>query len=115
MKELHWLFDSKEVLKSFPEEVRTEAGFSLYEIQKGGTPENSKPLQGLGKGIHGVYEIVVDHDKETYRVMYVAKFKSGVYVLSAFQKKSKTGKGIPIKDKELIVSRYKAALERDTS
>jgi len=115
MKELYWLFDSKEVLKSFPEEVRTEAGFSIHEIQKGGTPENSKPLRGLGKGIHGVYEIVVDHDKETYRVLYVAKFKSGVYVLSAFHKKSKAGISIPPKDMELIISRYKAALERDTS
>jgi len=115
MKDLYWLFDTKDVLKSFPKEVITEAGFSLFEIQKGGTPDNAKSLRGLGKGIHGVYEIVVDHDKETYRVVYVAKLKSGVYVLSAFHKKSKAGISIPPKDMELIVSRYKAALERDTS
>lgn len=115
MKDLCWLFDSKEVLKSFPEEVRTEAGFTLFEIQNGGTPGNTKPLRGLGKGIHGVYEIVMDHDKETYRVVYLAKLKSGVYVLSVFHKKSKSGIGIPPKDMELIITRYKVALERDTS
>ena len=115
MKPILWLFDSRDILRDFPEEVRFEAGYSLFEIQKGETPENTKPLRGLGKDIHGIYEIIVDHDKETYRVVYIAKLKKGVYVLSAFHKKSKAGIGIPPKDKDLIISRYKEALARDTT
>lgn len=115
MKPLYWLFDSLDILKDYPDEVRHEAGYSLHVIQKGGTPWNVKALRGLGKDIHGVYEIIVDHDKETYRVVYVAKLKKGVYVLSTFHKKSKAGISIPPKDKELIISRYKEALTRDRS
>lgn len=115
MKELHWLFDSKEVLRSFPDEVKFEAGFSLREIQRGGKPDNSKALRGLGHGVSGVFELVLSHDKEAYRVVYVARLKSGVYVLSAFHKKSKAGISIPPKDMELIISRYKCAVERDSS
>ena len=113
MKRIYWLGDSLDSLRGFPEDVRDEAGYSLLEVQHGKKPVSAKPLPGLGKGVSGVLEIVVDHDKETYRVVYVAKLAKGIYVLHAFHKKSKSGSAIPPRDKELILSRYRTAREGD--
>jgi phage-related protein len=114
MKSVFWIGDSKDNLCKFPDGVQDEAGSTLRKIQFGQTPDSVSPLGNLGDGITGVLEIKVDHDKETYRVIYVAKLAKGVYVLHAFHKKSKSGIGIPPKDKELIVKRYKMAREHDS-
>ena len=102
-------------LRDFPGPVRDESGYSLLEVQHGKSPENSKQLTGLAKGITGILEIVIDHDKETYRVVYVAKLVKGVYVLHVFHKKSKSGIGIPPRDTNLIVRRYKIACENEAT
>lgn len=113
MKQIFWVGDSKDILRSFPEDVKDEAGSALRRVQYGQTPNHMRPLAGLGRGVRGVYEIILDHDKETYRVVYVARLARGIYVLHAFHKKSKSGIGIPPKDKELIVARYKTAVVHD--
>lgn len=113
MKQVFWIGDSKDILCSFPEDVKDEAGSALRRIQYGQTPKNTRPLANMARGVRGVLEIILDHDKETYRVVYVAKLSRGVYVLHAFHKKSKSGIGIPPKDKELIVARYKMAVAHD--
>jgi phage-related protein len=115
MKVLFWVGDAKEQLRSFPGDVQDEAGLKLRKIQYGQMPEGVKPLAGLGKGLTGIHEIRVDGDKETYRVVYVAKLTKGVYVLHAFHKKSKTGIGISPVDKHVIIENYKAACEYDAS
>jgi len=115
MKRLFWIGNSLENIRKFPGDVQDEAGLTLRKVQYGQTPDNTEPLSNLGSSITGVIEIIVDFDKETYRVVYVAKLKKGIYVLHAFHKKSKSGIGIPPKDKELIVKRYKLAREHDSS
>lgn len=115
MKILYWVGDSRENLREFPEEVQDEAGATIRKIQYGQSPDSVKPLNNLGKDVTGVLEIKVDHDKETYRVVYVAKLAKGVYVLHSFLKKSKSGISIPPKDKDLIVKRYKMAREHASS
>ena len=115
MKRVFWIGDSREKLCKFPDDVQDEAGSALRKIQYGQTPDSVSPLTNLGEGISGVLEVKVDYDKETYRVVYVAKLAKGVYVLHSFHKKSKSGIAIPPKDKELIVKRYKMAREHDSS
>jgi len=39
----------------------------------------------------GVFELVENHDGDTYRAVYTVRFKEVVYVLHAFQKKSPKG------------------------
>jgi phage-related protein len=53
-------------------------------VQLGLEPSDWKPMQTVGAG---VVEIRV-HAKGEYRVLYVAKFAEGVYVLHAFAKKT---------------------------
>lgn len=88
----------------FPEDVRSEMGFALYAAQLGVTHQSAKMFKGHGSGI---YEIVSDHDKNTYRAIYVVSIRDTVYVLHAFQKKSKKGIATPKEEIEVIKERFK--------
>ena len=83
-------------------------GFALDSVQCGVTPPIAKHLKGLGSG---VYELIDDHKGDTYRTVYVVRFKDIVYVLHAFQKKSKKGIATPKTDIDLIRKRLKVAAE----
>ncbi len=98
---------SRGELKSFPEEVRRDIGQALYTAQRGETDPAAKPLKGFGGA--KVMELVDRHDKNTYRAVYTVQFIGKVYVLHAFQKKSKKGTATPQKDIELIRQRLAAA------
>jgi phage-related protein len=82
-------------------------GYALYRAQVGSKHENAKPLKGFGGA--GVLEIVADHVGDTFRAVYTVKFATAVYVLHAFQKKSKAGIKTPAEDLELIRRRLKVA------
>jgi phage-related protein len=96
-------------LRDFPQKVRSDIGHALYAAQMGGTDPAAKPLKGF-RGTT-VMEIVDRHDTNTYRAVYTAQFPDAVYVLHAFQKKSKRGISTPRQDIELIRRRL-AEVER---
>jgi phage-related protein len=98
---------SRDELRSFPEKVRRDIGQALYTAQRGETDPVAKPLKGFGGA--KVMELVDRHDKNTYRAVYTVQFIGTVYVLHAFQKKSKKGIATPQKDIELIRQRLAAA------
>ena len=102
-----WMGDSKKPLKKMPEDVQKQMGGELYLAQRGEDPPHSKPLQGLGSGI---LEIRDDFDSNTYRLVYAVQIGKRLYVLHAFQKKSKKGIATPPRDVEVITRRYKEAL-----
>jgi phage-related protein len=105
-----WLGDSLKQVKSFPGAVRQDIGVSLFDVQKGSTPDNAKPFKGLGRG---VFEIVTRFDKDTYRTVYAVQIGERIYVLHAFQKKSPKGIKTAQKDIDLIKNRFKQALEME--
>ena len=109
-KEIVFLGDSKERLREFPEEPRISIGHALRTAQEGGKALNAKPLKGIGGGAT-VIEIFEDHDRNTYRAMYTVKIGSKLYVLHAFQKKSKKGIETPKSDIDVIKARLKRAKE----
>ena len=86
LKSIQWLGDSRERLRRFPVEARSEIGYQLALVQQGFQPSDSKPMSIVGSG---VTEIRV-HAEGEFRVFYVAKFEEAVYVLHVFVKK--TGK-----------------------
>ncbi len=104
-----WMGSAKRDLRAFPEEVKDSMGFALYVAQQGGKHANAKPLRGFGGA--GVLEIVEDHGGDTYRAVYTVRLAGRVYVLHAFQKKSKTGIETPKAENNLIKSRLKRAEE----
>jgi len=106
-KEVVWVASSKKDLLAFPDTVQQIMGFALYQAQVGGKHVASKPLRGFGGA--GVLEVVDDHDGDTYRTVYTVRFADAVYVLHAFQKKSKRGIATPRQDMELIRNRLEMA------
>jgi phage-related protein len=103
LKPVIWVGSSRKDLRAFPRQVRADMGQALYATQMGDTDPAAKPLKGFG-GMR-VMEIVDRHDTNTYRAVYTVQFSDVVYVLHAFQKKSKRGIAMPPKDIELIRSR----------
>jgi phage-related protein len=84
-KRLLWSGSSKADLKEFPVEARRVAGYQLWLVQQGRTPDDWKPLPSVGIGVK---EIRV-HTGRQHRVIYIASFAEGVYVLHAFEKKTR--------------------------
>ena len=78
-------------------------GLGLYAAQIGETPPSAKPLKGFGGA--STLELVEDHDGNTYRAVYTVRFADVVYVLHAFQKKSKRRIATPKADIEMIKRR----------
>jgi phage-related protein len=108
-KPLFWIGSSRRDLREFPEEVKDGMGHALHLAQLGGKHPSAKPLRGFGGA--GVLEVVDDYAGDTYRAVYTVKFAGAVYVLHAFQKKSKHGIKTPSKELELIKERLRRAEE----
>lgn len=109
IKPVVWIGSSRADLASFPEDVKDAIGYALYIAQRGGKHPDAKPLRGFGSA--GLLEIVEDHAGATYRGVYTVRLAGRIYVLHAFQKKSKTGIKTPKPEIELIRSRLKRAEE----
>ncbi len=104
---LVWIGSSRRDLRGFPRQVRRDIGQALYAAQQGETDPAAKPLKGFGG--RSVVEIIADHQGDTWRAVYTVRFAEAVYVLHAFQKKSKKGIATPRKDVDLIQRRLAEA------
>jgi phage-related protein len=86
MKVVRFLGDSRKALQEFPDDARREAGYQLDRVQMGLPADDFKPMPSIGKGVE---EIRVWEASGTYRVVYTARLAETVYVLHAFQKKTR--------------------------
>ena len=86
--------------------VQDQVGFALYQAQTGLKHCDDKRLKGLGPNI---LEIVSRREGSAYRTVYTVRFKAAVYVLHAFQKKSKRNIATPKRELDLVKQRLKAA------
>jgi len=101
MRPVRFLGDSLKRLRDFPEDARHDAGYQLDKVQRGGQPDDFKPMPTVGKGVE---EIRVSEASGAWRVIYVARRADAVYVLHAFQKKTQaTAK----KDLEIARRRFR--------
>lgn len=106
-KPLIWIGSSRKDLREFPEDVRHRMGYALWIAQTGGKHRDAKALRGFGGA--GVLEIIKDYRGDTFRAVYTLKHADVVFMLHAFQKKSKTGRETPRRDIELIKQRLREA------
>ena len=102
MRPAHFVGTAREDLAAFPETARRRAGYELFMVQVGREPKDFKPLPGVGRG---ACEIRVRDDAGAFRVIYVARLEDAVYVLHAFQKKTRRTSQADI---ELAAARYKS-------
>jgi phage-related protein len=103
-----WLGNSRRNIQEFPPDARRLMGGQLQLLQYGGMPKDAKPFRGIGSG---VIEIALRYDAAAYRTVVALQLGRTIYVLHAFQKKSKKGIATPKQDVDLIKQRYKEAKE----
>jgi len=107
LKPVIWVGSSRKDFGAFPDPVKDRMGYALYVAQQGGKHADAKPLKGYAGA--GVVEIVRDHRGDTFRTIYTVRLAGVLYVLHAFQKKSKTGRETPKPEVDLIDSRLREA------
>jgi phage-related protein len=108
-KPVRWIGDSKTDLSAFPNDVKLRVGGALWDAQVGVKSPAAKPLKGFGDA--GVLEVVADFDGNAFRTVYTVRFTEAVYVLHAFQKKSRQGIATPKAELDLIAARLVRAKE----
>ena len=87
-----WVGGALARLRGFAAGARREAGHQLYQVQLGLEPGDWKPMASVGPG---VVEIRV-HEGGEYRVFYLARFAEAVYVLHAFEKRTRQTRKVDI-------------------
>lgn len=103
-----WEGDSKEVLQRFPDGIRQNLGFQLWQLQQGERPNDYRPLASVGPG---VFELRDQDERAWYRVVYLSRISDVIYVLHCFEKKSRE---MPRGDFEKARQRLKAVRARLT-
>lgn len=109
MKPVSFLGDSLDAIRSFPEGARREAGYQIDRVQRGLDPDDWKPMKTVGPSVR---EIRVRHTVGAFRVIYLATLATladAVYVLHAFQKRSRTTSK---RDLDLATRRFKDLMRR---
>lgn len=101
-KPVTFLGDSRDRLRDFPDEARSEAGVELFAVQTGRDPSDWKPMKTVGAGVR---EIRIKDASGAFRIIYLATLPDRVLVLHAFQKKTQT---TPQSDIDLAARRLKA-------
>ena len=106
MKPVSFLGDSLSVIRSFPDGPRREVGHQIDRVQRGLEPDDWKPMNSVGPGVR---EIRARAATGAFRVIYIATLPDAVFVLHAFQKKSRaTSK----RDLGLATARFKELMRR---
>jgi phage-related protein len=100
-KPLQWLGASRSDVRAFPRDARRLAGVQLRRVQQGLDPLDWKPMSTVGPGVR---EIRV-HTALEHRILYVARFAEAIYVLHAFEKRTRK---TPVRDVELARQRFRA-------
>lgn len=107
LKPVIWVGSSRRDLREFPDPVQDHMGYALYVAQRGGKHRDTKTLRGFSGS--GVVEVFKDFRGDTFRAVYTLRYTDAVYVLHAFQKKSKTGRETSQRDIDLIKQRLREA------
>ena len=104
IRQISWLKPALKDFQDFPIAVRQDAARALSIAARGGKADTAKPFKGVGSG---VFEIALKHRGDAFRVLYAVQIGDALWVLHAFQKKSKTGIKTPQVEIDLIHERLK--------
>lgn len=111
LKPVRWAAASHRELKAFPREAQHAAGVGLLRLQHGLLPRDGKPMEGVGRGVCELRVRVAGSGVTHDRVLYVARFPEAVYVLHAFEKKTRA---TPRHHLDVARARYRKILRERT-
>lgn len=103
-----WIKAALRDFEEFPHEAQLEIRRALTIAAEGGKADKAKPFKGVEGG---VFEIALRHRGDAFRVTYAVQLDADLWVIHAFQKKSKTGIKTPQHEIDLIRERLKRLKE----
>ena len=106
---ISWIKGARNDFDDFPDGAQLEMARALTILAEGQMPDIAKPLTGFGSG---VMELALKHRGDAYRVVYALQIDDDIWVVHAFQKKSKSGIKTPKAEIDLVVERLKRLKER---
>ena len=92
VKPLLWLGSSRADVRRFPDLARSRVGHELFQVQQGLAPSDWKPMTSVGAG---VIELRI-HTGEEFRVLCTARFEEAIYVLHAFEKRTRQTRRVDV-------------------
>ena len=107
-RRISWLKGALRAVEGFPVEVRRDAAAALTIAARGGKADTAKPFKGIGSG---VFEIALRHRGDAFRIIYAVQLDDDLWVIHAFQKKSKSGIKTPQTEIDVIHERLKRLKE----
>ena len=106
---ISWIKGARKDFEDFPQGAQLDMARALTILAEGRMPDIAKPLTGFGSG---VMELALKHRGDAFRVVYALQISDDIWVIHAFQKKSKTGIKTPKQELDLIHERLKRLKER---
>jgi len=106
---VNWVKAAWKAFQEIPAHAQDRAAAALTFVAEGATPDIAKPLTGLGSG---VWELAIKSRGDAYRVVYALKLGAAIWVIHAFQKKSKKGIAMPKQEIDLVRERIKRLKEQ---
>jgi phage-related protein len=103
-----WIKAALKEFEAFPEAAKSIFLVALTIAAEGGKSDIAKPMLGFGSG---VFEIALPFRGDAFRVVYAVQIAEEIWVVHAFQKKSKQGVKTPQREIELIRNRLKRLKE----
>src|SRR5277367_971547 len=94
-----WIKAALREFETFPEGARSICLAALTIAAEGGKADIAKPMKGIGAG---VFEIALPFKGDAFRVIYAVQSGDGIWVVHAFQKKSKQSIKTPKHEIDLI-------------
>jgi phage-related protein len=105
---ISWVKAARKDYDGFPDGAQLHFERALTVIAEGRYPEIAKPLKGFGSG---VFELALRYRGDAYRAIVAVTIDTDVWVLHAFQKKSKRGIATPKHEVDLIRQRLRRLKE----
>jgi phage-related protein len=105
---ISWIKAARRDFEDFPEAVQGDMLSALTIAAEGSKSDKAKPFKDVDGG---VFEIVLKHRGDAFRVLYAIKISTDIWVIHAFQKKSKTGIKTPQMEVDIIRERLKRLKE----
>jgi phage-related protein len=107
-RSISWIKAARRDFEEFSEAAQDRLLGALTIAAEGSKSDKAKPFKGVDGG---VFEITLRHRGDAFRVIYAVKISADIWVIHAFQKKSKTGIKTPEMEVDLIRERLKRLKE----
>jgi phage-related protein len=105
---ISWMKAARRDFEAFPADVQSDMLDALTVAAEGGKSDKAKPFKGVEGG---VFEIALRYRGDAFRTLYAVKIGAEIWVIHAFQKKSKSGIKTPQAEVDLIRERLKRLKE----